>query len=214
MKRWAVHSASALSLLLLLAVVALWVRSYPTKTEVQFWVRSSPVVHLKWGSGRILLDVSENALSNPGSSFEWSDSDNRFRSGRELDVPRELVGTSRPPPTLWQSGAKRAGPFEYGRDRDSWGLVAPHWSLAAVLAAAPALYALRFVRRLWRRRKGLCRACGYNLTANTSGVCPECGTPTGTAAVKPASGAGSSSLAVEAAARRLTKQLKIEGRAE
>jgi hypothetical protein len=23
-----------------------------------------------------------------------------------------------------------------------------------------------------------CRTCGYNLTANTSGVCPECGTPT------------------------------------
>jgi len=24
---------------------------------------------------------------------------------------------------------------------------------------------------------GLCRGCGYNLTGNTSGVCPECGTP-------------------------------------
>ena len=28
-----------------------------------------------------------------------------------------------------------------------------------------------------RDRLGLCRACGYNLTGNTSGVCPECGTP-------------------------------------
>jgi len=24
--------------------------------------------------------------------------------------------------------------------------------------------------------KGLCSACGYNLTGNTSGICPECGT--------------------------------------
>ncbi len=25
--------------------------------------------------------------------------------------------------------------------------------------------------------KGYCRKCGYNLRGNTSGVCPECGTP-------------------------------------
>ena len=27
-----------------------------------------------------------------------------------------------------------------------------------------------------RRAKGLCVACGYDLTGNVSGVCPECGT--------------------------------------
>jgi hypothetical protein len=26
--------------------------------------------------------------------------------------------------------------------------------------------------------RGICRACGYNLTANRSGTCPECGKPT------------------------------------
>jgi hypothetical protein len=36
--------------------------------------------------------------------------------------------------------------------------------------------------RLWRdeqqrrRKLGLCLRCGYDLTANVSGVCPECGT--------------------------------------
>ena len=30
---------------------------------------------------------------------------------------------------------------------------------------------------LWRAdRRGICRDCGYNLTGNVSGVCPECGT--------------------------------------
>ena len=29
------------------------------------------------------------------------------------------------------------------------------------------------------RPKGRCRSCGYNLTGNVSGVCPECGTSTG-----------------------------------
>ncbi|UCC32450.1 MAG: hypothetical protein JSU86_09245 [Phycisphaerales bacterium] len=32
------------------------------------------------------------------------------------------------------------------------------------------------VRRSRRRRQGLCLRCGYNLTGNVSGVCPECGT--------------------------------------
>ena len=26
-----------------------------------------------------------------------------------------------------------------------------------------------------QRKKGLCLKCGYNLTGNVSGVCPECG---------------------------------------
>jgi len=29
--------------------------------------------------------------------------------------------------------------------------------------------------RLRRASAGLCVACGYNLTGNTSGTCPECG---------------------------------------
>ena len=31
------------------------------------------------------------------------------------------------------------------------------------------------LRRALRLRRGLCPACGYDLTGNTSGVCPECG---------------------------------------
>jgi len=34
--------------------------------------------------------------------------------------------------------------------------------------------------RDWRDRSpqdGYCQSCGYNLTGNTSGVCPECGVP-------------------------------------
>ena len=56
----------------------------------------------------------------------------------------------------------------------------PWWYLLLLVAAAGPLEG--FVRWLWlkrrserRRRAGLCPACGYNLTGNISGVCPECG---------------------------------------
>jgi hypothetical protein len=41
------------------------------------------------------------------------------------------------------------------------------------IIAAPAKYIGRS-----RRRRGRCVQCGYDLTGNESGVCPECGTKT------------------------------------
>jgi hypothetical protein len=35
---------------------------------------------------------------------------------------------------------------------------------------------LPFATRRYRRKHGLCLHCGYDLTGNISGVCPECGT--------------------------------------
>ncbi|HSZ54569.1 MAG TPA: hypothetical protein VK797_02835 [Tepidisphaeraceae bacterium] len=54
------------------------------------------------------------------------------------------------------------------------------WPLVA-LALLPILSILRRAKRrqrlMERRRDIRCIACGYSLTGNTSGVCPECGTP-------------------------------------
>jgi hypothetical protein len=47
----------------------------------------------------------------------------------------------------------------------------PLWILAALLAG-PAVWALHRDRPA---KPGCCRRCGYDLTGNISGVCPECG---------------------------------------
>ena len=50
------------------------------------------------------------------------------------------------------------------------------WMVVAALATYPTIAFIRGPVRRWRRhRKGLCLKCGYDLTGNESGVCPECG---------------------------------------
>lgn len=57
------------------------------------------------------------------------------------------------------------------------GMHVPCWVAWVLFAAYPTLAFVRGPVRRWRRRRrGLCVRCGYNLTGNVSGVCPECGT--------------------------------------
>ena len=55
----------------------------------------------------------------------------------------------------------------------------PYWPLFIAFSILPALACHRYFR-IWRgsvfASRNQCRNCAYNLTGNTSGVCPECGT--------------------------------------
>jgi len=52
----------------------------------------------------------------------------------------------------------------------------PFWMLALLFSAAPIRLAIRTCAQYTKQRRvGFCRQCGYDLTANVSGVCPECG---------------------------------------
>ena len=49
-------------------------------------------------------------------------------------------------------------------------------TVAAVIALVPAARSCVLARRRRaRRRRGACSRCGYDLTGNVSGLCPECG---------------------------------------
>lgn len=58
----------------------------------------------------------------------------------------------------------------------------PPCHMMALIALAGAWTLYEFIKeRKTRARaasKGTCSGCGYNLTGNVSGRCPECGTPT------------------------------------
>ena len=55
-------------------------------------------------------------------------------------------------------------------------IVAVPFAYPALLSAAAASSSmLALARHRARSRQGQCRKCGYNLTGNVSGTCPECG---------------------------------------
>jgi hypothetical protein len=52
----------------------------------------------------------------------------------------------------------------------------PVWYLMCLFSAYPLCALIRGpLRRRRRRKRGLCVGCGYDLTGNVSGICPECG---------------------------------------
>lgn len=59
--------------------------------------------------------------------------------------------------------------------KHKWGIV-PLWFLFFIIGLYPTYWMITGpLRRLERRRRGLCVSCGYDLKCNESGVCPECG---------------------------------------
>ena len=58
-----------------------------------------------------------------------------------------------------------------------WLLGIPHWFITLIFAVLPAIW---FVK--WRKRRKFgpnsCGNCGYDLTGNETGECPECGSAT------------------------------------
>ena len=89
------------------------------------------------------------------------------------------------------SDERSLGPFTVSRRvaidqenlRDVWlarSLHAPLWAPLALFAVYPVLVLVFLVlRRKWRRWRGRCVKCGYNLKGLTKPWCPECGTEIG-----------------------------------
>ena len=180
-RRRLLNFLTAVSLLLLVAVCVVWVRSYWVEDQVMWrrvdgarWVVSSP--------GAVVVGVERANWSGwPAEGFGL-----RYERGTPAPVVehvvRMLVLNVGPGDTFEQWA--REG-FGWYRWRPASGasmflrVVVPTWFLAAASALLPAA---RLVRRVVRRRaRGVCARCGYDLRA-TPERCPECGEIAGTGA--------------------------------
>lgn len=173
-KRRLLNLLTTLSLLLFMAVCVLWVRSYWAFEQVRY--------------GRVPFAVSVNSQQGrckaewttewPGLSYGLVTQHNPLRpthrsagSGYFLRDCTVRVGSFGCGRKAWPVGSPPAGtPTLFTI------VTAPHWALALVTAALPAVSLFRWYRSRRRPRAGLCTTCGYDLRA-TPDKCPECGTP-------------------------------------
>ena len=180
---------TALSLLLCVAAVALWVRSYRVADGVPVLMRGDGWRLDSWHGRLFVTRVRMGALERVyvrvapptvgGARFDDSRRPALTAKLRAVqsDADAEMIAT----PLLAFPPASPGNAFGFGRvgatlgaGKGAWTTTVPYWSVCALLALPPMLR--QYVRRRDRRRAeaGLCPACGYDLRG-TPGRCPECG---------------------------------------
>lgn len=173
MKRRLLNLLTALSLLLCVAVVAMWVRGlWVVDRFYRRTVHTNEAAHTtdSWvfTSGRGVVSVIRQRHVT-----DLANDPPRPYRGYDTFSPNEirLVG---------DGFASKLG-FHWFRDSDLQlppefslrGVRLPYWLFFVVTATPPALWARHALFRR-RHRPGMCPACGYDLRA-TPGRCPECG---------------------------------------
>ena len=184
-----IKAATAVSLVLSVAVAVLWARSYWWIDEARYVVAEAEGGQTIWSlnsdCGKLHfqrqrwtpVQADDPGAGPPGfhaqASFiprvrgAWGAPGFRFGEFR-MGQAADIMTTSYPERTT--SGSVRR--------RMSWKwLHVPDWAIVVATAIMPLWGALRMTRRRCdarRRRPGLCRSCGYDLRA-TPDRCPECG---------------------------------------
>ncbi len=165
-----------LSLLLLVATVALWVRSYWLRDIVVHVSPKTRNYHIAQSLLGNLHIVSQlDGGSNPSPLFWQTDrlASNAIWNGGMSSYPvkvQSLLGH------VWQnySLSPFVGDFSRRITMHYRLIVIPYWSPAALFAVLPAIWIWRFIKYGHRRKVGHCPKCNYNLRA-TPQRCPECG---------------------------------------
>jgi len=175
MKRRLLNLLTALSLLLCVAACALWVRSYWRYDHAEFKAAAA--------GGAPCFGAAVWSANGRGTCC-WSQTPARKDRSRELyaysrpDVARyDGLQSAYCKPMLQHGIAGAAcGRWQNTSGRASWGVVVlPYWMVLSPLTILPVLRGGAVAIALRRKRAGRCQLCGYDLTGNVSGVCPECG---------------------------------------
>jgi hypothetical protein len=161
MKRKLFTILAAVSLLLCVATIALWMRGRSSlwfgQIDVQVASIDGKVVLLHPGVGGMKSSLLEYHYEEP--------------------VPKNRL-LAQPSVARWIEWAElthnNPPRFELDAGAGGFAVVVPHIGLVAAFAIAPGLLVLRSARRRRNTRLGRCAKCNYDLRA-TPERCPECG---------------------------------------
>ena len=173
---------SALSLLLCVAVVALWVRSYWRHDSIH-WTRHNFDDPSPRSPIRVETVTAESECGRAG--LRWWRYESREWTGSVPDPGLRVASRSNPDYSSGFSNETKLGcwlhrsvagvdlHFADTTEQRIWRIEFRMWLIAVATAALPGFRA--FARSRRSNPAGICPACGYDLRA-TPDKCPECGT--------------------------------------
>ena len=171
MTRRLLNLLTPVSLLLCVAAAAMWARSYLMIETLVYQPRTSGYSLASSHGDAAFKRVRDQAPDvRRWRYYAHSARTGRYRMSRD---------NRRYPGGFWWETGRINGNLDGNGKLITYpyaSLIVPYWSLVAATAALPAARLALRIRRRRRTAPGHCPACGYNLTGNTSGVCPECGT--------------------------------------
>jgi hypothetical protein len=168
----------AVSLLLFVATVAAWIRS--------FWFRDIVSYVSTNGNGRLIQSI--RGRLHIISDLDGQSSGNFMHREDRLSPDAIWHGGMSGYPVkvewhlghVWQRYSRFHGfgflgyPPNGGLTTNHRLIVIPYWSPAVLFAVMPAIWIWRFIKYGQRRKVGHCPKCNYDLRA-TPQRCPECG---------------------------------------
>ena len=161
-RRYIFNTLTVVSLLVMLATVGLWVDSYWNCSLVEYTTADSTGVYI---SSTNLEGVNVGVTHSGHPEGGWSASRTSYE-GLYI-FPEEYSFNFYGFAYYWeQPGA--VGNWLYG-------VHFPHWFLALFFAVLPGIWFIKWRKRRKLAMVGSCPSCGYDLTGNESGECPECG---------------------------------------
>ena len=176
-----------LNLLLCMAAAGVWISSYFVAVYLGYNFESDnrldisnitkEYVSVGWGDGRVAFEcvpsIIRSIATSPG--FQWG------MVSKTTDIHYPSPPTNSP---RWLMNIFGIGWGSYNQPYRIHSVVFPAWIPVIFTAILPALWMIR----RYRSRPyppGFCQKCGYNLTGNVSGICPECGTAIAAIPAKP-----------------------------
>jgi hypothetical protein len=181
---------SALSLLVMILLSAIWIQSHFVYSECSFVWNLGQI-----GNGRSLTLAADRG----GFLASWrretsspQSSDGKYWpeiTGNIFALTARPLATSVSEAQWFNLHRIQVGPHYASPGQDITSVFGPLWPLVILAAILPAIWIVLAVRRAKRGKEGFCGKCGYDLRASPE-RCSECGTlvSTGSARVAPADG--------------------------
>jgi hypothetical protein len=168
------NGLTVLSLAAFIGLTVMFIRGFWSRDvfELDAWSprRISTSVRLDWGMGHVMLTV-DRIHYDPSThfAFHWNPGQRYWSFGRLSDRIDYIQL-----PGLWYFRLFRDARVINTGKLSTFGIAIPDVLLIILAGVVPAVW---LVARKRRQIAGHCVKCGYNLTGNISGVCPECGKP-------------------------------------